>query len=220
MGVYISNDDHLFNIKLLHVLIIPPSSLINKTKHKTMTQINLYSFSFFDDALRAAPIVPIQRSQGFAGRGGNFIDMRISITLGSICSLGSLLSFGWVRSLFVFLTSPFIFPIDLILKTLVLLRDIGYINFLADFLKLLTVSYILKGFRLAYRFLHDNLVEINDIGLFRKQTVETLIVTLQGIVGPVDCLNANFFLLADVPRLDDRHPLLLDEIVPKTFPNG
>jgi hypothetical protein len=55
--------------------------------------------------------------------------------------------------------------------------------------------------------------------LFRKQTVETPIVTLQGVVGPVDRLNANSFFLADVPRLEDRHPLLVDEIVPKPFPN-
>jgi hypothetical protein len=54
--------------------------------------------------------------------------------------------------------------------------------------------------------------------LFRKQAVEMTIVTLHGIVGPVDHLNINSILLADVPRTDDGHPLLVDEILPKLLP--
>jgi hypothetical protein len=65
---------------------------------------------------------------------------------------------------------------------------------------------------LAYRFLHNNLIELDDIGLFKKLAVETLIVTLHGVVGSVDRLNANSILLADVPRIEDQYPLLVDEI--------
>ena len=143
-----------------------------------------------------------------------------SITLGRVRSLGLLPSFGWVRSLFVSLPSPFILTIDIILKTVViLLRDVRYKNVLADCLKLLTSPDILYGFRLAYRFLHNNLIDLDDIGLFRKLAVETPIVTLHGVVGSVDRLNANSILLADVPRIEDRYPLLVDEIMPKLLPN-
>ncbi len=72
---------------------------------------------------------------------------------------------------------------------------------------------------MAYRFLHNNLIELDDIGLFRKQAVETTIVTLHGVVGSVDHLDIISILLADVPRSDDRHPLLVDEILPKLLPN-
>ncbi len=63
------------------------------------------------------------------------------------------------------------------------------------------------------------MIELDGIRLFRKQVVETTIVTLHGVVGSVDHLNIKSILLADVPRIENRHPLLVDEILPKLLPN-
>jgi hypothetical protein len=45
------------------------------------------------------------------------------------------------------------------------------------------------------------------------------IVTLHGVVGSVDHLSINIIFLAGVPRIEDRHPLLVDEILPKLLLN-
>jgi hypothetical protein len=55
------------------------------------------------------------------------------------------------------------------------------------------------------------------VGILEKKRVKLLVVTFQCIVGPVDNLNYTSILIADVPRREDGHPLVL-KIPPKHSP--